>query len=534
MNAFTVAGMAGILALAVAAAGANRLGRGDLVRAIDFESADALQPWTKLGTGTATIGPGPEDTAALTIERPADDAAGATMLRIPLPVEHIRGLRLRLESVVKAEAVSDPPQPWNGVKFMLHTAAPDRPRWAQPLRVSGSFDWKPIRFVATVPSDATEAWLYIGLEETAGRVSFGPIRITVAGVPHPRPPKFPRKGPVFKGHSLPRLRGAMVNPQASEEDLRTLGQEWNANLIRWQLNAAAQGLDMPDPTDLVAYNAWLESALQDLDQLLPACEQYGIMAVVDLHTAPGGAEDGQHRLFRDPAYQEHFLRLWDGIARRYKGRKAIWGYDLLNEPMEGAVADGLRDWHTLAETAAKRIRAIDRSHAIIVEPSPGADPSGFDEFFEPIAVPGVVYSVHMYLPHTFTGQGIHHARLGVSYPGDIDGAQWDRSRLEQALQPVVDFQRRFGVHIYVGEFSAVRWAPGNSTYTYLSDLITLFERNGWDWTYHAFREFSGWSVEHGNDINDAASSHTPTRRQQLLESWFQKNQKPPFARRPRR
>jgi len=42
--------------------------------------------------------------------------------------------------------------------------------------------------------------------------------------------------------------------------------------------------------------------------------------------------------------------------------------------------------------------------------------------------------------------------------------------------------------MYIGEFSAIRWAPDGSAYRYLKDLIDVFEAHGWDWSYHAFRE----------------------------------------------
>ena len=108
----------------------------------------------------------------------------------------------------------------------------------------------------------------------------------------------------------------------------------------------------------------------------------------------------------------------------------------------------------------------------------------------------------------------------------INGRQWDKAQLEEVLQPVVDFQRKYGVHIYIGEFSAIRWAPGDSAYRYLKDLIDVFETNGWDWSYHAFREWSGWSVEHGPDRQDTTPTPTPTDRQNLLRDWFKKNAKP--------
>jgi hypothetical protein len=40
-----------------------------------------------------------------------------------------------------------------------------------------------------------------------------------------------------------------------------------------------------------------------------------------------------------------------------------------------------------------------------------------------------------------------------------------------------------------------RRAPG--AVNHLRDCIDLFEEYGWDWTYHAYREWDGGSVEHG-------------------------------------
>jgi hypothetical protein len=145
----------------------------------------------------------------------------------------------------------------------------------------------------------------------------------------------------------------------------------------------------------------------------------------------------------------------------------------------------------------------------------------------PINVPNVVYSVHMYLPHQFTHQGVFESiKKPYVYPGEIEGQRWDKARLEAALRPVVDFQAAYGVHVYVGEFSAIRWAPEGSACRYIRDLIDIFEARGWDWTYHAFREWQGWSAEHGPDKGDTAPAKEPTDRGKLLREWFAKNAKP--------
>jgi len=224
--------------------------------------------------------------------------------------------------------------------------------------------------------------------------------------------------------------------------------------------------------------------------------------------------------------QDQFVEVWRRLATRYKNAKVIWGYDLANEPVEEFVEDNCDDWHGLAERTARAIRQIDPARAIICEAPPWGSPESLADF-RPLAVSNVVYSAHMYVPGEFTHQGVH-SKTGkpVSYPGLINGKQWDKAALEAVLQPVLNFQRHYNVHIYMGEFSAIRWAPGDSAYRYLKDVIEIFEQHGWDWSYHAFREWQGWSVEHGSDPKDTKPAAQPTDRQKLLREWYARNQKP--------
>jgi len=60
-------------------------------------------------------------------------------------------------------------------------------------------------------------------------------------------------------------------------------------------------------------------------------------------------------------------------------------------------------------------------------------------------------------------------------------------------------------------------------------VIDLFEEHGWDWTYHGFREWTGWSVEHSNDEADGDRTATPNDRQKLLREWFGKNEEPAWT-----
>ena len=69
----------------------------------------------------------------------------------------------------------------------------------------------------------------------------------------------------------------------------------------------------------------------------------------------------------------------------------------------------------------------------------------------------------------------------------------------------------------------VRWAPGAERW--LDDAISIFEEHGWDWSYHAFREYDGWSVEHGSDKSDRTVKET-TPRKELLLKYFGRNVQP--------
>jgi aryl-phospho-beta-D-glucosidase BglC (GH1 family) len=306
-----------------------------------------------------------------------------------------------------------------------------------------------------------------------------------------------------------------------------LGQDWNANLIRWQLIRYGPAAKFTTPAE---YDAWLEDSLRRLDAALPLCEKYGVRVMLDLHSPFGGTPTvsgyvgTDTGLFTNRTAQDKFVGDWGRMAHRYRDSLAIWGYDLANEPVEEQVGESCDNWQALATRAARAIRAVDSKHAIIVEPTPWGGPEALENL-EPLPVSGVVYSVHMYVPHQFTHQGVHGNTTGLIYPGMIAGKYWDQAALRRDLQPVRDWQRDYGVQIYLGEFSAIRWAPDDSAHRYLRDCIELFEEFGWDWSYHAFREWSGWSVEHGSVQADAAPSPTPTNREKLLREWFGKNVK---------
>jgi endoglucanase len=451
------------------------------------------------------------------------DKRSATMT-IALPVEKMRGSFVFFGADVRAKAVSAKPQSWNGIKVMLIVETPGGKDYPQAALGVGDIDWTRAFATTPIPNDAISATLVLGLEQVSGDVWFDNIRVSLRKKIAQAPAADPAK-PIFRGHDLPRLRGAMVPNTLPQADFIEFADRWNSNLVRWQLIQVGQ-----KKPSVNSFDTWLEGELVKFDQVLTWAEDHHMKVVLDLHSPPGGeSSEGGYvaatgRIFSDPAAQQKFIECWQKMAQRYKGRQAIWGFDLMNEPIDSSVAEGCDDWQDLVARAAKAVHAIDPQRTLIVEPTPGGDPSGFTGF-QPLDEPNVVYSFHMYVPHAITHQGVFGPSAPMSYPGTVEGKQWNKAAIEATMKPALDFANRYRVHMYVGEFSCIRTAPGDTRLNYLTDVIDLFEKHNWDWSYHAFREWPGWSVEHTGPLSQPVLEKSPSSAQSLLRNWYAKNKK---------
>ena len=347
-----------VFAAAVVAGSGEPVGAqpGTVVFQTDFETPAECDAWSR--ADVARWETGYQGTTSLCVTVPADRARGGNMIQVPLDLTPYRGCRLLFECLARAENVTKPSEPYLGVKFMLHyQSASTGPFWQNENGVFGTFDWRPLRFANTIAPDATGGQILLGLQDSSGTVWFDAIKVTVVK-PHPpvRPQPPANPGPVFKGHDLPRLRGVMSPNTFRDEDLRVLGMEWKANVIRWQItrNWGRAGTDR----DLQEYDRWFDSELADLDKVLEASLRYGLKVVVDMHSPPGGRHENMDlAIFHEQVYQDHYIALWKKIAQRYKGQQAVWGYDLVNEPVQNIPSPaGLADYLEAQVLAAKAIR----------------------------------------------------------------------------------------------------------------------------------------------------------------------------------
>lgn len=513
-----------------AVATATRPRAGDVLWRLDLSDPARLP--AGLPPGGAWVAEGPDGSRCLRLTVPAERAAGMAMVAIPVDLAPWRGMVVSLACQAKAEGVSQPPQSWNGVKCMLHyRSAASGDAWVNEGRVFGTFGWRQLSASAAIADDASDGEVMLGLQDCAGTAWIADVRITAQAVRPLRPAPRADAPPPFRGHDLPRLRGVMSPNSFAEKDFADLAA-MGVNAVRWQIgrNWGTTGGDR----DLAEYDRWLDAEMADLDKALDAGRRHGIRLLIDLHSPPGGRlPDGTMNMLLERPYQEHFVAVWQRFARRYRGHPAVWGYDLVNEPVQNRPSPpGLADWLGIQVLAAKAVRAIDPDTAIVIEVDAWDNPQRF-AWLEPVDVPRVIYQAHMYWPGEFTHQGVHNAwgEQGSAarpvYPGTFQGRPLDRAALARYLAPVREFQRAYNAHIIIGEFSAVRWAEGADRY--LDDCIAIFEEYGWDWTYHAFREWQGWSFEHADlpyDRAQGVKADAPTARARVLMRWFARNRVP--------
>lgn len=299
-----------------------------------------------------------------------------------------------------------------------------------------------------------------------------------------------------------RLRG--VNStlgQQTEENINQLA-DWGVNCLRlnygYELYGVPKepGAKAPKPSKedpLAIY----QQTLAKLDDILKWCEARKIKVVI----APSGVPGRTLDVFWDKvdgADQRNFIpELWKAFAIRYKGNPTIIAYDVFNEPsFKSGKEDGWRK-DTLPKIVSA-IREVNKTIPLIIEPGPWGGPGGYTNF-EPVDDSYCLYSAHVYGPHDYTHQGVKEAKATrgkYKYPGMIPffgkpAEFWDVKKLRDYIQPVIDFQKKYKVRVFIGEFGCIRWAPGAAQY--LKDNISLYEELGWDWCFHSIGDWNGWN-----------------------------------------
>jgi len=148
------------------------------------------------------------------------------------------------------------------------------------------------------------------------------------------------------------------NTFVTEADFRWLANQ-GINLVRIPV-----GYWLFEPID------GFDPAVTYLDRAMRWAATHNIRVLIDLHGARGSqngfdssGRKGAYEWFTNKTYQQETLTLLERIAARYKDAPALWGIELLNEPMPGKRYFVLRRFY---REAYKRLRHILRPETHIV------------------------------------------------------------------------------------------------------------------------------------------------------------------------
>lgn len=245
--------------------------------------------------------------------------------------------------------------------------------------------------------------------------------------------------------------------------------------------------------------AW-EETLTWGDRMLDQCKRLGLTAIISLEGFPLNPHipynDTSPNFWRSGKDINELVALAGELAKHFAKRgKELAAYEVLSEPVMRLDGRSVAptNWPSLETRIIDNIRKYDPQRWIAVAPPPWGNPRAYNGF-HPLPYTHIVYGSHMYFPHAFTHQGISVYNNAYAYPGEIDGRYWDRDTLKKAIQPLRRFQLRYQVPVWIGEFSAIHWAPGGEQY--IRDLASIFNEYGWSWTYFSLDGYFGWNPDY--------------------------------------
>lgn len=285
---------------------------------------------------------------------------------------------------------------------------------------------------------------------------------------------------------------------------------------------------------------WFESdeGFSRVDRVLEWCERNDLYVILDAHAVQGWQNtdwssdnaSGRALFWKEPHFQDRYVAWWEQLAKRYRAREIVAGYDLLNEPVANAPPSGgfdkkryLPGWdaiNQLYRRTVAAIRAIDPDHIIFIEGD------GYSERFaglDPPFAENLVYSSHRY---SAAGFG----------PGPYPSEQWsaEQERRDFLATEGVQYARAHDVPLWVGEFGAVYNGAEHERgdrLRALDDQLSLFESEAIHWTLWTYKDCGvlGWVTL------DASSRYMmltePIRRAKLAldtDFWLHWLPDPPF------
>lgn len=193
-----------------------------------------------------------------------------------------------------------------------------------------------------------------------------------------------------------------------------------------------------------------------------------------------------------PGAFDSIVRIWRTVARLFRGRTVISGFDLLNEPKLSGPGQDVPYWH-LMQTLEEEVRAVDARRICITSTWPGGVCQTNPEWGEWIKhIPGTVLTAHNYSPFEFT----HRNYFDWTTPGkEYDPYMHTTLQAQHtSLLWLRDHHVRTRQPVWIGEASAQQDKPGGTEWA--QHAIEMFDAFRFSWSWHYF---IGWPAWHPNN-----------------------------------
>jgi len=222
----------------------------------------------------------------------------------------------------------------------------------------------------------------------------------------------------------------------------------------------------------------LPGGFDRLDWFVENCARRGMYVILDLHGAYG-SQSGKHhsgqindgkQLYFSEENRAKTVKLWEGIARHYKGNPAIAAYDFLNEPERDVGYTDEVQWEFYDELY-RAVRAIDPDHIITFEACwwPDSLPNPKQYGWE-----NVMYQYHHYAwSASNNAQGIKEHSMGES---------------------LLILKKRHKTPVFIGEFTNFN-QPDAWQFT-----LDQYNKLGFHWTTWTYKvtSTSSWGLYNHN------------------------------------
>jgi hypothetical protein len=244
-------------------------------------------------------------------------------------------------------------------------------------------------------------------------------------------------------------------------------------------------------------NTWLEEGFKRTDDLLEWCEANKMYLILDLHAAPGGQghdanisdyDSSKPSLWESQANQDKMVALWEALATRYKDKKWIGAYDIINEPNWNFTSTNLNGCdetqngplRSLQLRITEAIRAIDTNHLIIIEGNCwGNNYSGMFPLWDK----NMALSFHKY---------------------------WNENN-EASIATMLNYRAKYNVPIWMGE-------GGENSNVWFQEAISLLETHNIGWSF--------WPMKKIENIAGVTNVTAPKGYNKLLDYWETGKNKP--------